>query len=605
MAKKWTEVTANPEFVALPYADKIAVRDEYWANVVEPNVPEDLRQVERIKFEDYATIEKPTTGVKGAFGSSVDRLQAGAQQLVGMSDAAEANIAEANKYEPMSYKDVDGWNALGYVAENVAGAAPYVAAPLVATGAAVAGAPAAVVGGLTLAGAATYGALEAGAVYAEQTDKSVVRAGTVGVLSAAMERIPGLQGKSSMLLNSPLLSNVIRKGVEEGVTTTAQVAAEGVIGHGQDFTTAMSNLDEALMGSAAARSGISTTTTIANSVPKLPERVKSGSEFIWGGRDEDGNRTEYMGTATKTVHDIDSMDKASDLAAVDPDRGVKAAQEVWTSRELQNSAEAAKKLQDRGAELSPISLDIETKQVDPVTRVEKSINIAEEFNIGTVADKLSRGLANTFKMPLFGSLVDPKKGYESTKKAYDGLKSDFDVEMKREIGNLNLDKEITTDILRDIQNYVSGRKPKSDFETKKFILQSVNRLEIFDAITQMKRMRQMTENMLPGSEKGSIGGYGALGAEAIVSGGLPVLTASAGAIGSTLAYGMNKVQKNKAQSIISGKGTPESKLNKLFELLNSVEFDAEGINRAGFAEGLAEEVEQSITPDMGTMEVVR
>lgn len=601
MAKKWAEVASNPEFVAMPYETKLEVRQEYFDNVVAPNIPEDLRTVERLKFEDYAAIETPTTGASGAFGASVDRLQAGAQTLMGDHEAAEANIKESKKYEASSYKDVRGpLDLLSYVGENMAGAVPYLAAPVAAIGAGVAGAPAAVPLAIGALGAMAYGSLEGGATYAEQETKSVPRAVAVGAFSAALERIPGLQGKSGVLLNSPLLTNIVRKGLEEVITTTGQVAVEGMVGHNRSFTETMSNLDEALAGSMAARSGYSAATTAANNVPAIPEKKRAASTFIWGSKDEDGNRTQTYHTTTKEGMDNVKFDDASDLAAVDPTNGVKDAQKVWASRELQNSAEAAKKLQDRGAELSPVALDIDASTADG-----KVVNIAKEFEIGTAADKAGRILASKFKMPLFGEMVDPKKGYETTKLAYEGFKKDFDVELKRGIEGLNLDREITVDILRDIQNYVTGRKPKTDFETKQFILQSPNKLEIFDSITQIKRMRQMTENMKPKGDHGALGGIGGIGIEALATGGLPVFTTIGGAVGSTLSKVINDSQKNKMRSIIDGKGTPESKLKALLNALEGVEFEASGINRAGFADGLEEEVKAKVKPDMGTLELVK
>lgn len=55
MAKKWSEVIANEEYVSLPASERSKVQAEYFDNVVAPHIPENLRQVERMTFNDYVS----------------------------------------------------------------------------------------------------------------------------------------------------------------------------------------------------------------------------------------------------------------------------------------------------------------------------------------------------------------------------------------------------------------------------------------------------------------------------------------------------------------------------------------------------------------------
>lgn len=560
-----------------------AVVDDGWGEV---------GLIEGTSGPDYFTPSKESnSGVMASMGAAVDTIQGGFYQAIGETEKADEQFAEARKYEPTvkSYKDVkDVGTAFSYATELLAGGVPYAAAALPAAVAATVGAPVAVVTGAGLLGTAALATTEAGRIYNEQETKDVGSAVAAGTLISVMERVPGL-GK--LVRGSPLVKAVVGNVLTEPVRTVAQTTVEGVGGKNLTFSESMVGIDEAIVGGYAQRSAYAIPNTLTKLAPTSePKRFHDTAEQKALNREVDS--TELMSALTDENRSVETVSREVDR--------------IWQGREMDNTAEAAQRLQDRGAELTPTALDIETS-----LRGKGKVNLAKELGVSTAPDKLARFAEGNFNVPLVGSLgkfiSDPKAAYASTQRAYAGLKQDFDVRLKEVIGGLGVPKEIGLELTRDIQHYVMGRKPSLAMETKSILarMQGGESLNTLDNISQMKRMRQMTENMKPSDQSisGVVSGLAGVGLTTAMNPVAGAALATGSAMASLGAGIVSAQQKSKLKALINDTSLDsDKKLDMLLKLLG------EGLEKAsvgGIQTDISEEVEEKVKPDMGTMELVK
>ncbi len=458
-----------------------------------------------------------TSGISGAFGSSVDRLQAGYYELMGDDKKAQENLLEAQSYTPSvrSYKDISSASDLGeYLSEQLAASVPY--APALMSG------PLGVAAGVGLAG------LEAGATYAEQEEKDVLGAAASAGANILLERI-GLGGSGGMV------TKAVKGLVEEGGRGAAQHLIAQGIGYGKSFDDAMKDIDEAIVGGASMRAAFSTASKVID---------KSISPF-----------TAEMTSPTKAKSEIQQSTMAMNSVAksnLDPQAKSKAVREAWIKAEDANTAEAARKMNKYGANLKPKSFDFDVLGQN----VMKKLGVDNRY--GGVAESLQA----RYDVPFIGSMLpaDPKVMAKNTANAFRLVNEDFNNNIK----NLNLlDKSKV-----EVERYIKGDIPKMSSDTLND-LYTKGGADILHEAVQTKRARQMNDNTQV-KEASDVGTLGTLG-EAVVTGGVPVFSSTAAGV-SAVSRLLSSAQNKRLEKIIAGKKSesPEAMRQAIIDLVDAV-----------------------------------
>ncbi len=525
MTRKWSEVVTQEAFINLSPEERNQAQAAYFKEVIAPQVP--IQDVNQVKEEFYSEYPEATSGLLGAVGSSVDRLQAGAYQLMGNQEAAEDNLRESRSYVPSvrSYKDIGNIKDLGeYVGEGLAQGLPYMAMlaanPLAAT-----------------AGAAGLTALEAGATYAEQTDKNVGNAIASATANTLLERI-GLTGANTFL----------RKGLQETITESgiggAQHLVTNMIGHGQSFDQARQNIDEAIMGSAIQRASVkaaskvpdaitNTTQLARDNIPVLDEaltkredtKAEKAADIQWD-RDVLANKS-----GIEALHQIHTYALDKDYAA---NKDVDVVTQEWQRVNEPNTINAMHRLRDNGASLTPMALDITVRRYADGT--ETKYNLAEQYGLKgkASADKLAKNVTEVATAPLIGEIVDkyttnPRKNYAQSQDALTKMKTELD----KQLNQANLSESV----VKEIDKYVSNKGTGELSKTAITEVMDKQGMQLLNTISEQKQAFKMVDNMKVKDEtleSVAKGTASTLGADLVFTGGLATLTSTLASAGSRL-----------------------------------------------------------------------
>lgn len=560
--------------------------------------------------ETFTGAEDYRQGPLSAARSSVDMIKSSIAEWSDRPEEAVALYKEAQKYVPgITWEEVvDNPTLIGKLtsgAQFIGGeVVPQLAPYLAPTAAGIVAAP--FTGGSSLGATVTTGlaalsqmaqtfGTTSGNIMTEQRmagqpiDKT--RALTAGALVAGLDlatmKNPAVKG---LVLNSPLLKGqakqVVAKGAleatEEVTATTAGLAIEQVIGRDMTFSQAMENFDEALVSSMGAR-GALTAPAYTN---RLVKGEKPREQLV---RERDAADDSGVLLMLESVKEGSTPESMS--AKVD---------ELWTSREFQNSSEAAIKLSEYGAELTPSALDIDvsTGLTDskgrPVTD-----NLAKAFGINTTMDKFGKFLSERFNIPLVGRLIDPTKDYNATlsaqKKMYDDWSNTFNTALDGSVFSAKEKKAIT----RDVNNYINGYANSLSVDTKAKLARFGD-MEVFDGITVQKRARQMTEKMNPkGAGEGTTAGVLASVGEGLLSGGIPIITPTLGAGAAIGAAGINATQKAKMARALETDPKIRAEYEAAVQALQAL------YRRVEAPQELEEKVKEATAVDMGAMELMK
>lgn len=456
-----------------------------------------------IPSDDIVWDDEATTGVSGAFGSTVDRLQAGAYQLMGDEEGVQRNLREASLYKPSvaSYKDISNPIELGeYVTETLAQGLPY--------------APALLGGPIGWGAAASLGSLEAGATYAEQEEKDAVRAVATAGANILLERV-GIKGAGGQLKRIALGAG------EEATRGATQHLVAQTVGYGKSFDDAMKDIDEAMVGSAIQRTAMTAASKVPEFEMKMGERVFKDPELP---ENVDHARTSMLAEAAERgeTADVDAL---------------------WKEGHDYNDRMAVEKMIDAGADLTPSGL------AGAKTKGGKS-NLAKDFGVGTGADKFARKMAGVYNIPILGKLTeagDPVSAFNKAKGAYEGLRVDFDTKIND--ATSTSEPGFGRAIRRDINGYIQGNRDTLADSTKNSVS-----LQLLDEVQQMKRMRQMVQGMeVKGT--GGVQDVLATGVDIAFTGGIGT---AAGSIASGAGRTGVKLGQNRIKSIFKGADTVES-----------------------------------------------
>lgn len=548
-------------------------------------------------------------GMVSAAGSTVDAMKSAVAEWSGDEAGAAALLMEAQKYVPgITWEEVKSDPTfMGKLIKGVqfvtTEAVPRAAPAMAPAVAGLAAAP--FTGGSSLALPVAVGAtlLQAGQSFITTSGNIMTEqrmegqpvnktsALTAGSLVAGLDLLTmGNPAAKSLVLNSPLLKNTVKQVAaksalevaEEGVSTSAGLLAENMVGRDMSFSQSMSNFDEALVSSSGTRATLST--------PSYAKHVVSGEK-----------------PRESLVRERDAADDSGMLLMLEgvkegstPDTVSAKVDELWTGREFQNSSEAAIELTKNGAQLTPSALDIDvsTGLTDakgrPVTD-----NLAKAFGIDTKMDKFGKFLSERFNIPLVGRLIDPTKDYNTTvtaqKKMFDEWSNTFNTALDGSAFSTKEKKAIT----REVNNYINGYANTLSVDTKAKLARFGD-MSVFDGITMQKRARQMTENMNPkGAGEGTTAGVLATVGEGLLSGGIPVITPVIGGGAAIAASAITATQKAKMARALETDPKLRAEYEATVKMLQAL------YQRVEAPQELEEKVKEATTVDMGAMELMK
>ena len=545
-------------------------------------------------------------GFGSAVGSSADTISSAYNEFMGNEAEATALLAEAQKYKPgITWDEVkaqpDFMSMVGaglkFVStEALPQAIPYLAPAAVGVVAAPFTGGASITAPVAMASAVLSGGQVTGNIMTEQresgntnTAQAITAGALVGGIDILTMKNPVLK---NIIMDSPLIKNLIVKpiarvgveGAEEVVTTGASLFAEQMVGRDMSFSDTMKNFDQALVSSAGVRAQLSAPSTVLARNSLVSERMETGSDVEGISRQADESTL------------LISLDE-NESGVMNDARFTETIDQLWTDRDMENSAEAAKALRNEGGVLTPKALDVEVntglvrEDGTPITE-----NLGKRYGVDATFDKFGRSLSEKFDIPLVGKLVDPASDYKKTSKAFDKMTDKFNDFM----GGLQLSGTAKENkaVINDVNNYVQGYTTTLNPTSKK-ALARMGDLEVFDKITIQKRARQYVENMAPSDASGRINALASAGVEAVAMGGVPVISATVGTAPAILAAGLNAQQKAKMDFLLRSDPETIKQYNDSIKAMQAL------LNRVEGPQGLEDEIVEKIKPDMGTLELVK
>ncbi len=482
--------------------------------------------------EDDGWVDE-TTGVSGAFGSSVDRIKGGLLQLIGDEEGANKSLQSSRSYVPTvaSYKDIENVSDLGnYVGEMIAGGIPY--------------APAVLAGPKGLAAAGGLAATEAGAIYNEQEEKDVAGAVAAAGIGAVLDRV-GFKSAGNVA------QRFATEFAQEGARGATQHLSTMTVGYGKSFDEAMDSIDEAIMGTVLQRAATAPVQVAA-------ERIKPFDAKMVG---ED----EASKIISQATLDMDAAVAGNYTKA----ERVKLKEDAWKSADEANIAQAARRMADYGAQLVPKSFDFLANEE----------NVKNQISIGGRFERVADFLQAKYDIPFgLGDKLpaNPREIAESNKNAYRIMKSEFD----DSLGGFKPPSSVRNSINRYISYDGKGKKPGMSADAREFLWEH----NLMHEAVQLKRARQISEAsaVKGGQDFGTIGAIG----ETVVTGGVPLITTGLGVLSGAsrfLSYGSRK----RIEKLIMGEDVnskPEEVRKLMIELI-------EAIGKGGVAFEEEEEIE--------------
>lgn len=426
-----------------------------------------LEESEDVSYDDIQNRITPTSGVTGAFGSSVDRIQAGLYQLIGDDENAERNIRESQAYMPTvaSYKDIDGiGSGLTYLAELGAQALPY--------------APAMLAGPKGIAAAVALGATEAGATYASQTEKSVPRAIASAGINTILERVPGLK----TLTNSPLITRTVANTIGEATRGATQHMVDGVVGHNLSTEDAMRHIDEAIVGG----------TVMRNAMDVGAAGVRKVADVIPARVERDSNTRDF---------DAISRERSDAEIAAELDGRTLSFDEKWQAGHMNNKYSALNRVVRADVPITAAALDVKGRSGN---KLYEDLGFSKR---DVQKAQTARTVAEAYDVPIIGGLLgkgDPVEAAKAMNEFTANENANFKTNLSEQLSVLNLSARDELMVRNDLQAYANGDIGGLSTQVKNILGEKDPNFRLVDEAQQMLDINRMNQAMLT-KETGGIG----------------------------------------------------------------------------------------------------